>query len=114
MNTPLSTPQDVATTAQHGRHRIGELAISDTGFVFDPQSGMTYTTNGTGLTILDGLRRSLGRDAILTSLAERFETSISDLHRDLDEFLHLLRRDGLVSADFRLPSSAPGASEVAS
>jgi hypothetical protein len=114
MNTPASNTRDVATNAQLGRHRIGELAISDTGFVFDPQSGMTYTTNGTGLAILDGLRRSLGRDAILTALAERFETTSSDLHRDLDEFLHLLRRDGLVSADFRLSSATPGATEVAS
>lgn len=114
MNNHISQSQPGPATSQHGRHRIGELAISDTGFVFDPQSGMTYTTNGSGLAILDGLRRQLGRDAILTALAERFETSYSDLHRDLDEFLHLLRRDGLVSADFRLPSSAQSEQEVVS
>ncbi len=82
--------------------RLNELAISDTGFVFDPLSGATFTTNTTGLVVLQALKAGKGRDAIIAQLTERFETGPSDVHRDLDEFVHLLRRDGLVPLEFRL------------
>ncbi|MCB9568542.1 MAG: HPr-rel-A system PqqD family peptide chaperone [Myxococcales bacterium] len=79
--------------------RLRELAISDTGFVFDPYSGATFTVNPSGLVILEALRRRADRDAILDLLHERFDVHGEDLERDLDEFLHLLRHHGLIAEE---------------
>ena len=65
--------------------RLRDLAISDTGFVFDPFSGATYTVNGTAQCLLDGLKRGLDRDGLVALLRERFECSDEDLPRDIDD-----------------------------
>mgnify|MGYP000919495472 CR=1 FL=1 len=40
--------------------RLKDVAISDSGFLFDPVSGLTFSVNPTGRFILDRLRA--GRD----------------------------------------------------
>ncbi len=64
--------------------RLKDLAVSDTGFLFDPYSGATFTLNATGRAILEGLKAAEGREEILEDLQEEFEVNGSDLHRDLD------------------------------
>ena len=39
--------------------RLTELAISDTGFIFDPGSGATFNVNATGLIALAALREGV-------------------------------------------------------
>lgn len=85
-----------------GIQKLKELALSDTGFVFDPYSGSTFSVNDTGLAILKGLREGLGEEAIIADLEQRFEVRGDDLLRNLDEFLHLLRKNGLIPRDFSL------------
>lgn len=80
---------------------LKDLALSDTGFVFDPYTGATFTTNATGLAILSGLREGLGRPALLTRLRERFDVH-GDLETDLGEFVQLLRQHGVVPQNFTL------------
>lgn len=79
---------------------LKELAVSDTGFVFDPYSGGTFTVNDTGLRILRALKDGADRPRIVAALREDFEVREGDLERDLDEFLQLLRQYGLVPKDF--------------
>ncbi len=81
---------------------LRDLAVSDSGFVFDPMSGITYTVNATGRAVIDGIREGLDRDDIIEILKDAFETEGADLHRDVDEFVRLLRRAGLVDNDFSL------------
>lgn len=77
--------------------KLRDLAISDTGFLFDPHTGSTFSINDTGLAILQGLRRGDDRAAVLERVREDFEVPPgADLERDLDELLHLMRRNGLV------------------
>ena len=52
--------------------------------------------------ILKGLKEGLDRAAILSSLEAYFEVRGDDLPRDLDEFVLLLRNNGLLPADFSL------------
>lgn len=76
--------------------RLQDLAVSETGFVFDPHSGATFSTNASGLTILRALKDGADRAGIRARLEETFETGGADLERDLDEFFHLLRRHALL------------------
>lgn len=88
--------------------KLRDLAVSDTGFVFDPYTGATYSLNGPGIVLLRGIRDGLGRDELVEQLAERFEVADHDLRRDVDEFVQQLREEGLVTVDFVLPESQAG------
>lgn len=81
---------------------LKDLAISESGFVFDPRSGATFTLNDTGRAALDGLRTGLDRAAIEAALVERFEVTGADLHRDVDEFVRQLKQAGFLAQDFAL------------
>lgn len=78
--------------------RIRDLAISGTGFVFDPHTGATFSANETGLTILRALAEGLDRSAIADRLREQFEVEGPELERDLSDFLLQLRRDELLES----------------
>jgi PqqD family protein of HPr-rel-A system len=77
--------------------RLRQLAVSDSGFVFDPLTGHTFTVNATGLAILAGLKAGRELDAIAAELAEAFEPEGGeDYQRDVDDFVLRLREHGLV------------------
>jgi PqqD family protein of HPr-rel-A system len=82
--------------------RLKDLAISDTGFVFDPFSGATFTANAAALCILDGLKRGLTSEAVRAELATRFDVRGEDLVRDVDDLVASLRLYGLVPSDFEV------------
>jgi hypothetical protein len=82
--------------------KLKDLAVSETGFVFDPYTGASFSTNATGTTVLACLKEGLDRGAILARLTESFETAEEDVERDLDEFIFLLRENGILPAQFAL------------
>ena len=86
------------STSKH----LKDLALSDTGFVFDPYSGGTFTVNPTGLCVLRALQEGLGRAGIGARLREQFEVVAGDPDRDLDEFVDLLKKHGVVETEFAL------------
>ncbi|MBX9952829.1 MAG: PqqD family protein [Candidatus Obscuribacterales bacterium] len=53
------------------RDRLSQLAVSETGFIFDPQTGQSFSVNQTGLIVLDLLKRGSSLDAASNSLADR-------------------------------------------
>ena len=59
----------------HELQRLKDIAISDSGFVFDPYTGNTFSINATGRAIVEGLRLGHGREEIVAMLRERFETA---------------------------------------
>ena len=82
--------------------RLRDLAVSETGFVFDPISGGTFNTNATGRMVIEGMRDQQTREDIKARLRGEFEVRDEDLDRDLNEFVFLLREGGLLPADFTL------------
>lgn len=83
--------------------RLNELAISDAGFVFDPWSGATFNVNPSAKGLLDGLKAGEGRDALIARLQEGFDVSeLTDLRRDVDEFVGILKELGLIPREFIL------------
>jgi PqqD family protein of HPr-rel-A system len=81
----------------HDLSRLRDLAVSDSGFVFDPMTGYTFTVNPTGLLVLQSLKRGDPVESIAQRLADEFELDGGeDVHRDIDEFLARLREHGIV------------------
>jgi hypothetical protein len=76
---------------------LASLAISDSGFVFDPNTGNTYAVNATGLAVLRGLKggRSLGQ--IHEDLWNDFE-QVRGVE-DVREFAQALVELGLLPED---------------
>lgn len=78
-------------------NRLRELAVSDTGFVFDPYSGFTFSVNETGRFILQRLKAGEGVEAVAAALAAAFELSPrDDPSRDVHEFILMLREQQLL------------------
>ena len=76
---------------------LRDLALSDSGFVFDPMTGHSFTVNATGLCVLQGLKEGQTPEAIVARLTSGFETdSGEDAARDVQDFIMQLRECGLV------------------
>ena len=66
------TNEDEGTTAV-SKERLKQLAVSETGFIFDPQSGQSFSVNQTGHLVIDMLKRSESPQAAAQELAVRCE-----------------------------------------
>jgi len=80
--------------------KLRDLAVSESGFVFDPYTGATFSVNATGAVLLEGLKQGHGREALVAALRERFDVQGEDLARDVDEFLSQLKQQGVLPTDF--------------
>ncbi len=77
--------------------RLKQLAISESGFVFDPLTGHSFSVNATGLAILGALKEGLGVDEAAAHVRDAFDTDRSDdVERDVEDFLARLRNYHLV------------------
>jgi PqqD family protein of HPr-rel-A system len=82
------------------QERLRHVAVSDSGFLFDPYTGLTFSVNATGRAILERLRAGEGVEDICRALGERFATGQGDdLQRDVREFLLQLREQGILPRD---------------
>jgi len=75
--------------------RIKDLAISDSGFVFDPFSGGTFTLNETGRAVLQALREGLTESQIVERLRSNFECVTPKVEEDVRDFLRTMAEYGL-------------------
>jgi hypothetical protein len=88
--------------------RLKDLAISESGFVFDPMLGATFTVNASGVCIIHALREGCSRTEILSRLRDKFTVQTGDLDGDLGDFIRLLIHQGILPQEFTL--DAPKAS----
>ncbi|WP_163327814.1 HPr-rel-A system PqqD family peptide chaperone [Desulfurobacterium thermolithotrophum] len=78
--------------------KLERLAISDEGFIFDPETGNSYTVNGTGIFIINLLKKGKSEDEIVRALTEEFEVDEEEAKKDIIDFLEQLRLLGLLEA----------------
>ncbi|MBF0436149.1 MAG: PqqD family protein [Magnetococcales bacterium] len=56
--------------------RLDHLAVSRTGLVFDPVSGLSFTVNTTGLTILELLQSGASMEEVARRLTEIYAVTL--------------------------------------
>ncbi|HOG64600.1 MAG TPA: HPr-rel-A system PqqD family peptide chaperone [Spirochaetota bacterium] len=78
-------------------NRLRNLAISDTGFVFDPSTGNTFLLNETGIFILRKLVQGCARDAVVEALVEEYDVDAEQAGRDLADILIQMQEFGMAS-----------------
>lgn len=69
---------------------ISRFAISDEGFLFDPSTGQSYTTNATGLKILRLLKEGKSEDEIVSAVFDEYDCGRDEIHSDVVDFIRRL------------------------
>ncbi len=77
--------------------RLRDLAVNDSGFLFDPVTGQSFMLNETGLAVLRALKDNRPIEEISAILGQQFELDPADeVTRDIEAFVARLREHGLV------------------
>lgn len=79
-------------------NKIKNLALSETGFVFDPATGNTFTLNESAIFILKLLKTGSDQKQIAESLAAEFEVSAAQALEDVSDAFLQLKEAGLIGA----------------
>ena len=68
------------------------LAVSETGFAFDPRTGQSFTINHTGIAALELFRQGKNLEEAAETLAHRYATLPDLVESCLESFLQQLGR----------------------
>jgi hypothetical protein len=67
------------------------IAISDTGYIFNPTNGDSFSCNPVGADIISLLKDGISKEEIMTYLTEKYDVYPRTVERDLEDFLMLLQ-----------------------
>jgi len=76
--------------------RLNALAVSDSGFIFDPSTGQTFTTNEIGLEIIRLLKEGKKLEAIVSYIDEHYDADGDVIYKDTVQFLSQLKTYRLI------------------
>lgn len=72
--------------------RLSKLAVSESGFLFDPETGQSFTLNRTGLLTLSYLKRGSSIEETAAQLAKDYKISLEIATNSVEAFLLQLGR----------------------
>ena len=67
------------------------LAVSESGFIFNPGTGDSFSVNPIGAAVLGLLKEDKSPDQIKAVLFEKYEVEKTLLEKDVDDFLTQLK-----------------------
>ena len=68
------------------------IALSDSGFVFDPATGNSFTTNPIGLEIINLLKQEKTPEEIEKEITSAYAIDAEIFERDLSDFVNVLTK----------------------
>jgi PqqD family protein of HPr-rel-A system len=75
------------------------IAVSESGFLFDPNSGESFTVNSSGKEILQLLNKEHSMEEIEEVILDKYDIDSASFNRYIDDFAHTLRRFNLVELE---------------
>ena len=75
------------------------IAVSETGFLFDPNSGESFSLNSSGKEILKLLSEGNLLLDIEKSILEKYDVDAATYNRYIDDFAHTLRRFNIIEIE---------------
>lgn len=75
------------------------LAVSDSGFIFNPSNGDSFSTNSVGADIVRLLKAGNSFDAIKKEIVDKYEVDEILFEKDFHDFVSQLQDYYLVSND---------------
>lgn len=75
------------------------IAISETGFLFDPSTGDSYTLNESGRKVMELLRLGKSLEEISEEMTSHFEVDKFTFEKSFFDFLSVLRNNHLLETE---------------
>ena len=94
MNTQLSEVYEFnpITVTLPNQEALRRLAMNDSGFVFDPVNGDSFTVNSCGLTVLRLLKDGQSLSDVLDCVTKEYKIDTRKAERDILDFIVQLRK----------------------
>ena len=73
------------------------IATSENGFIFNPATGDSFTSNPIAAEIIGYLKNGLNEKEIKTKLLDKYEVEAKQLDRDWEDYLLQLREANLLT-----------------
>lgn len=73
------------------------IATSESGFIFNPSTGDSFSTNPIGNEIIALIKEGKKTKEILSSIVEKYDIEEKTFEKDLDDFLCQLQDNNLLS-----------------
>jgi len=80
---------------------LDHLALSESGFLFDSRTGLTYTLSRTGTFLLRALIDGVDAETLPERLVATFDVEPRIARRDVEQFLFRLGDIGVLGKDDR-------------
>ena len=77
-------------------HLKKNIATSESGFIFNPSTGDSYSANPIAAEILSYLKEGTPIATIKSQILERYEVAASQLEKDWDDFYNQLKTASLL------------------
>jgi hypothetical protein len=74
------------------------LAFSDTGFVFNPSTGDSFSANPIGLEILTMIKNGKDEETIIAHILNTYQTDRETVEKDLYDFTKMIQTLKLAEA----------------
>ncbi|OFX77525.1 MAG: hypothetical protein A2X12_10785 [Bacteroidetes bacterium GWE2_29_8] len=75
------------------------IAISNTGFIFNPVSGESFTTNQMGVEIINMLKAEMAYESIKDHIMDKYEVESTAFEKDYYDFVSLLKAYLVIELD---------------
>ena len=75
------------------------IALSDSGFVFNPSSGDSFSTNPIGLEIIKMLKEGKQQSEISAYILKTYATEETTFEKDFYDFVNQLQKNKLTEQD---------------
>lgn len=72
------------------------IATSQEGFVFNPGTGDSFSTNGIGAEIISMLKDETDQPIIIDAICEKYDVEQAQFERDLDDFIAQLKDSNIL------------------
>lgn len=73
-----------------------KLAISENGFIFDPTTGESFSTNNEGIEIIQLLNQQKSDEEIKSYFIENYDVDMASFERSYLDFISMLRYFNLI------------------
>jgi hypothetical protein len=76
-----------------------DIAISESGFVFNPTTGESFTVNPIGAKIIQLIREKKSSEETVKFITEQYNIDDRSAENDLNDFISMLKQYEILSLD---------------
>ena len=73
-----------------------DIAISDSGFVFNPASGESFTVNSIGIELFNFIREEKSYEEIKELMLDKYDTIEATFENDYQDFIAIMEYNKLI------------------